>query len=120
NNLFAGKGLLCQVKYKQLGGYKPNIIKNKEAFPTINAWIATFPSAIPGRNYVVPLRLWVDSSFGVISVVATSLKIDGQPVESSWSVRVRADQVPRGPPTPRVGPAYKMWWLTNPEKLLNV
>jgi hypothetical protein len=78
NGLYAGKGLLCQVKYKQIGGYKPNIIKNKDSFPTINAWIATFPSALPGRSYVVPLRLWVDSSFGVISVVATSLKIDGQ------------------------------------------
>lgn len=81
NGLYAGKGLLCQVKYKQLGGYKPNIIKNKDSFPTINAWIATFPSAIPGRNYVVPLRLWVDSPLGVISVVANNLKIDGQPIK---------------------------------------
>ena len=66
NGLYAGKGLLCQVKYKQLAGYKPNIVKNKDSFPTINAWIATFPSAIPGRTYVVPLRLWVDSPFGTI------------------------------------------------------
>jgi hypothetical protein len=78
NGLYAGKGLLCQVKYKQLAGYKPNIVKNKDSFPTINAWVTTFPSGIPGRNYVVPLRVWVDSQFGTIAVLATSLKIDGQ------------------------------------------
>jgi hypothetical protein len=37
----------------------------------------TFPSAITGRNYVVPLRVWADTSYGVIAAVATSLKIDG-------------------------------------------
>ena len=78
NGLYAGKGLLCQAKYKQLAGFKPNVIKNREAFPTINAWIATFPSAVTGRNYVVPVKVWADSSFGVVAVLASSLKIDGQ------------------------------------------
>jgi hypothetical protein len=78
NGLYTGKGLLCQVKYKQLGGYKPNIIKNRDSFPTINALVTTFPSAVAGRSYVVPLRVWVDSQFGTIAVVANSLKIDGQ------------------------------------------
>jgi hypothetical protein len=46
-------------------------------FPLINAWVATFPSNIPGRSYAVPLRVWAQSQYGVIAVVATSLKIDG-------------------------------------------
>lgn len=76
NGLYAGKGLLCQARYKQLSGFKPNVIKNGAAFPTINAWVATFPGA--GHSYVVPLRVWVDSQYGTVAALVTSLKIDGQ------------------------------------------
>ncbi len=78
NGLYAGKGLLCRVKYNQLAGWKPNVIKKNEQFPLINAWVATFPSVVAGRSYVVPLKVWTDTSFGTIAAVATSLKIDGQ------------------------------------------
>ena len=77
NGLYKGHALLCQIKYRQLAGFKPKVIKEGASFPTINAWIVTFPSAITGRNYVVPLRVWADTSYGVIAAVATSLKIDG-------------------------------------------
>ena len=77
NGLYKGKGLQCEIRYKQLAGFKPKIIKENESFPKINAWIATFPSAIPGRNYVIPLRVWADTPYGVVAAVATSLKIDG-------------------------------------------
>ncbi len=79
NGLYKGHALLCQLKYHQLAGFKPKVIKEGASFPTINAWIATFPSAITGRNYVVPLRVWADTSYGVIAAVATTLKIDGTP-----------------------------------------
>ncbi|MEJ0044434.1 MAG: DUF3108 domain-containing protein [Rhizomicrobium sp.] len=77
NGLYKGKALLCQIKYRQLAGYKPKVIKDGANFPMINAWIVSFPSAITGRNYVVPLRVWADTPYGVIAAVATSLKIDG-------------------------------------------
>ena len=77
NGLYKGNAVLCQLKYHQLAGFKPKVIKEGASFPTINAWIVTFPSAITGRNYVVPLRVWADTSYGVIAAVATSLKIDG-------------------------------------------
>lgn len=77
NGLYKGKGLLCEIKYRQLAGYKPKIIKENESFPKINAWVATFPSAIAGRSYVIPLRVWADTQYGVVAAVATSLKIDG-------------------------------------------
>ena len=77
NGLYKGHALLCQLKYRQLAGFKPRVIKEGASFPTINAWIVTFPSAITGRNYVVPLRVWADTSYGVIAAVATTLKIDG-------------------------------------------
>ncbi len=83
NGLYKGKALLCQMKYKQLAGYKPKVIKEGASFPLINAWVAVFPSAVTGRNYVVPLRVWADTSYGVIAAVTTSLKIDGAPAKTA-------------------------------------
>jgi hypothetical protein len=77
NGLYKGKALLCQIKYRQLAGFKPKVIKEGASFPVINAWVVTFPSAVTGRNYTVPLRVWADTSYGVMAGVATSLKIDG-------------------------------------------
>jgi hypothetical protein len=82
NGLYKGKALLCEMKYKQLAGFKPKIIKENAKFPKINAWIATFPSKLEGRTYVVPLRVWADTDYGTVAAVATSLKVDGQSPKS--------------------------------------
>jgi Protein of unknown function (DUF3108) len=77
NGLYKGAAVLCELKYKQIAGFKQKIIKEGASFPPIHAWVATFPSAVTGRNYVIPLRVWADTSYGVIAAVATTLKIDG-------------------------------------------
>ena len=76
NGLYQGPGLLCAIKYTQLSGYKPRVLKDAN-FPAIFARVAIFPSAIPGRKFAVPLRVWAESQYGEIAVVATGLKIDG-------------------------------------------
>ncbi len=76
NGLYNGPALLCSIKYKQLAGFKARVLKESN-FPSIEAWVATFPSKIPGRSYAVPLRVWAKSQYGVIAVVATSVKVDG-------------------------------------------
>ena len=78
NGLYKGKAVLCQIKYKQLAGYKPKVIKEGASFPVINAWITTAPSNVLGRSYVIPLRVWADTPYGVIAAVSTSVKIDGK------------------------------------------
>jgi Protein of unknown function (DUF3108) len=82
NNIYRGKGLLCEMKYHQIAGFKPKIIKENESFPKINAWVATFPSGVAGRSFVVPLRVWAETQYGVVAAVVTSLKIDGQAPKS--------------------------------------
>jgi hypothetical protein len=82
NGLYKGKALLCELRYRQIAGFKPKIIKENEKFPKISAWIATFPSAVAGRTYVVPLRVWADTQYGIVAAVATALKIDGEPPKS--------------------------------------
>ena len=76
NGLYKGPAILCEVKYRQISGYKPRVLKETN-FPMINAWVATFPSNMPGRNFAVPLRVWAQSQYGVIAAVTTSFKIDG-------------------------------------------
>jgi hypothetical protein len=78
NGLYAGHALLCQIKYHQIAGFKPRVLKSNERFPTINAWVVTYPSKRKGGDYVVPLRVWADTAYGLVAVVANSLKIDGQ------------------------------------------
>jgi Protein of unknown function (DUF3108) len=77
NGLYAGKAALCQVKYRALGGMRPRVLRINENFPTINAWVVSFPAAA-GHSFSVPVRLWADTQYGQLSVVADSLKIDGQ------------------------------------------
>jgi hypothetical protein len=45
--------------------------------------VVTYPSATRGSDYVVPLRVWADTPYGLVSVVANSLKIDGQVPKAS-------------------------------------
>jgi hypothetical protein len=80
NGLYAGHALLCQIRYRQLAGFKPHVIKENESFPVINAWVAIYPSAVKGSDYVVPLRIWADTPYGMVSVVADQVKVDGQAV----------------------------------------
>jgi hypothetical protein len=82
NGLYSGHVTVCELKYKQLAGFKPKIIKENESFPKINAWMATFPSTIAGRSYVIPLRVWAETQYGVVAAVVTALKIDGQSPKS--------------------------------------
>lgn len=77
NGLYKGKALLCAIRYKQIAGYKPKLLKDSDSFPKIYAWIASFPSAVSGHDYDVPLRVWANTSYGTIAAVATSLKVDG-------------------------------------------
>ena len=82
NGLYAGKAMLCQIKYHALGGMRPGVLrKSNESFPIINAWIVTYPGA-QGRSYGVPIRVWADTQYGQLSIVADSIKIDGQAPKS--------------------------------------
>ena len=77
NGLYKGPAVVCSIKYRQLAGFKPNIIKANENFPPIEAWIAIFPSHVRGHQYVIPLKVWAKTQYGLVAAVVTSLKIDG-------------------------------------------
>jgi hypothetical protein len=76
NGLYAGKAMQCQAKYKALGGMRPRVLKTNEAFPMINVWMVTLKGTT-GHDFAVPVRLWADTKYGQLSVVADTLKING-------------------------------------------
>ena len=78
SGLYAGKGVQCDIRYRQIAGFRPRVIKDNESFPVIHAWIARFPSTVAGRDYTVPVRVWADTKYGVMAVLATAVKVDGQ------------------------------------------
>ena len=78
NGLYTGKGVECDVRYHQIAGYRPRVLKANESFPLIHAWFATFPSQVAGRAYTVPVRIWANTKYGVLAMIANSLKVDGE------------------------------------------
>jgi len=82
NGLYSGPALVCQVQYKQVAGYEQRIVQNGHQMPKIYAWVASFQSQTdPSRHYMVPVRLWAESDFGIIVAVMDELKVDGTDVK---------------------------------------
>ena len=82
NGLYAGKVSLCQIKYRALAGMRPGALKANESFPLINAWVVNYPSA-NGHAFAVPVKVWTETKYGLLAVVADSVKIDGQAAKGS-------------------------------------
>jgi len=78
SGLYQGKGVQCDLHYRQIAGFRPRVLKQNEQFPVIHAWFVTLPSAVAGRDYSVPVRIWADTKYGVLAILANSVKVDGQ------------------------------------------
>jgi hypothetical protein len=78
NGLYSGPVLVCEVEYRQVAGYQQRIVERGMKMPKIYAWVASIPSSSdPGRNYLIPIRLWTETEFGIISAVTSQLRVDG-------------------------------------------
>jgi hypothetical protein len=75
NGVFQGKGMLCQLRYVQVAGFRPTVLRDKDRYPLINVWMTTVKGGT--RDYTVPVRVWAETSYGVIAAVVTNLKVDG-------------------------------------------
>lgn len=78
NGAYAGKGVQCDIRYRQIAGFRPRVLKSDENFPVLHAWVASFPSPTAGHDYTVPVRVWAETKYGVMAVVADSIRVDGQ------------------------------------------
>jgi Protein of unknown function (DUF3108) len=84
NGLYSGKAMVCRIQYKQIAGYDQTVIDNNKNFPKIYAWVATVQSRLdPTRRYLVPLRVWADTAFGIVVALANEVKLDGSELSHS-------------------------------------
>jgi hypothetical protein len=78
SGLYQGKGVQCDARYRQIAGFRPRVLKDNEQFPVIHAWFVSVPSTIAGHDYAVPVRVWAETKYGVLAILANSVKVDGQ------------------------------------------
>ncbi len=75
NGLYDGTAHLCQLKYHQIAGYKPQLLHDESARPPIFALVADIPdTAAPLGHYLVPLKLWTDIKWGTVTAELSALK----------------------------------------------
>ena len=82
NGLYEGPVMTCQIDYVQVAGELQNIVENGGQMPRVFAWIAELRSTTnPDKPYLVPIRLWSNTEFGMITAVATEVRLDGIDLE---------------------------------------
>jgi hypothetical protein len=54
-----------------------------EDVPELQGWVTSLQStADPARNYLLPLRLWVETDYGMIVALLESVHLDGTRITS--------------------------------------
>jgi len=76
-NVYSGRAHLCALRYNQIAGFKPKLLREGRALPPAYAWIAEIPSdTAPLGHYLVPLKAWTATGFGTVSATITQIKVD--------------------------------------------
>ena len=81
NGLYNGTALVCQIHYNQIAGYQQSVLDQNKRFPKMYAWVVPARSSIdPNRYYMVPIRVWAETDYGIVVALASQAKLDGQPL----------------------------------------
>ena len=75
-----GKGTahLCRLRYHQIAGFKPKILKEGKNFPPIYGWFVDVPSQnAPNGRYVVALKVWASTGWGTVAATLSRADLDG-------------------------------------------
>jgi Protein of unknown function (DUF3108) len=83
-NVYSGHAHLCQLRYNQIAGFKPKLLREGRALPPAYAWIAEIPSdsAPLAHHYLVPLKAWTATDFGTVSATLTKMRVEDGPAKS--------------------------------------
>ena len=81
NGLYNGAALVCEIHYNQIAGYQQSVIDQNKHFPKMYAWVVPTRSSVdPNRYYMVPIRVWAETDYGIVVALASQAKLDGQPL----------------------------------------
>jgi len=79
NGLYSGPGMMCQFHYRQVAGFQQTLIEQGKKLPPIYVWVAPVRSRIePARKYMMPLRIWAETEYGIVVALATEAAVDGE------------------------------------------
>jgi hypothetical protein len=82
-NVYSGRAHLCQLRYNQIAGFKPKLLREGRALPPAYAWIAEIPGdSAPLGHYLVPLKAWTATDFGTVSATLTKMRVEDGPAKS--------------------------------------
>lgn len=81
NGLYRGPVSVCRIRYNQIAGYQQTVVDKSKKLPDIFAWVTPIRSRLdPSRQYMLPLRAWAETEYGIVVALASSAKVDGQPM----------------------------------------
>lgn len=84
NGLYAGPAMVCQIHYNEIAGYKQTVLEQNKNMPKMFAWVITVQSSSDtNRRYMIPIRLWAETEYGLVAAVASQAKLDGHPINRS-------------------------------------
>ena len=84
NGVYSGPAMVCEVHYNQIAGYQQSVLEQNKKFPKMYAWVVSArSSANPQRNYMVPVRVWAETEYGIVVALASEAKVDGQPLATA-------------------------------------
>ena len=84
NGLYRGPVSVCQVRYNQIAGYQQTLVQQGKKLPDIFAWVTPVRSRLdPSLQYMLPLRVWAETEYGIVVALASSAKVDGQTLGSA-------------------------------------
>jgi hypothetical protein len=84
NGLYRGPVSVCQVQYNQIAGYQQTLVEQGKRLPNMFAWVTPVRSRMePNRQYMLPLRVWAETEYGIVVALASSVRIDGAALGSN-------------------------------------
>jgi hypothetical protein len=79
NGLYRGPVSICQIRYNQIAGYQQTLVDQGKKLPDIFAWVRPVRSKTdPGRRYMLPLRVWAETEYGIVVALASAVRVDGE------------------------------------------
>lgn len=78
NGLYRGPVSVCEVHYNQIAGYQQTLVQQGKKLPEMFAWVTPVRSRLdPSRQFMLPLRVWAETEYGIVVALASSAKVDG-------------------------------------------
>jgi hypothetical protein len=77
NGLYRGPVDICQIEFEPVAGADQQVFEGGN-IPDTFMWVTSVQStADPSRRFLLPLRIWAETDYGVVVVLLTGISVDG-------------------------------------------